>query len=81
MYPLSDGYLQAIQNFIDRLKAHSGFEVRVNGMSTQLFGDYDAVWSILPGEIKQSYQETASISFVVKVLGVDVSKYTDDSAQ
>ncbi len=79
MYPLKDGYLDAIQRFIDRLKTHSSFEVRVNGMSTQLFGPYDAVWSVLPGEMKKSYQEEGSISFMVKVLGVDVSQYVDDN--
>ena len=47
MYPLKDEFIPAIQNFIDRLNTHPALQVLTNTMSTQVFGDYDAVMDVL----------------------------------
>ena len=41
MYPLTEDYEQPIINFINHIKAVDGLRVEVNGMSTQVFGEFD----------------------------------------
>lgn len=41
MYPLTEDYEQPIINFINHIKSVSGLRVEVNGMSTQVFGEFD----------------------------------------
>ncbi len=74
MYPLSPEYEQPILDFIARLKAHSSLRVEVNSLSTQLFGDYDAVMAALQQEIKKSFQQGHTISMVMKILNVSATE-------
>lgn len=73
-YPLHNEYIPPIQNFIDRLNTHSTILVKTNGMSTQVFGEYDDVMNILTKEIKQSFEVPHSV-FVMKVINADLQKY------
>ncbi|MCF8302077.1 MAG: hypothetical protein K9I94_02290 [Bacteroidales bacterium] len=73
-YPLKKEYLNPIQDFIDRLKARKSIEVRVNGMSTQVFGTYDEVMKALSEEIKRSFEVPDSV-FVLKVVNDDLRKH------
>ncbi|NBC07691.1 MAG: hypothetical protein GVY26_10910, partial [Bacteroidetes bacterium] len=43
MYPFRPDYEQPILDFISRLKGQEGLRVEVNDMSTQIFGEFDAV--------------------------------------
>jgi len=72
-YPLNDEYLNPIQQFIDRIKLNSHLVVRVNGMSTQVFGDYDEVMGTLTKEIKKSFELPHSV-FVMKVINSDLQE-------
>ncbi len=73
-YPLHDNYLEPIQAFIDRLNTHNGIVVNTNGMSTQVFGEYDEVMSIITAEIKASFELPHSV-FVLKVINADLQTY------
>lgn len=73
-YPLKEEFIAPIKNFIDRLHAHSEIQAVTNGMSTQVFGDYDDVMRILTLEIKKSFELPHSI-FVMKIINANLDKY------
>jgi uncharacterized protein YqgV (UPF0045/DUF77 family) len=78
-YPLNEQYIEPIKNFIERVKANGSLEVTTNGMSTQIFGEYDAVMGTIIKEMKQSFEVPHSV-FVMKVINSDLRKIpTDDS--
>jgi len=71
-YPLhGDDFIEPIKTFIDRLNMHPGIIVQTNGMSTQIFGEYDLVMRILTDEIKVSFENPYSV-FVMKVVNADL---------
>ena len=72
-YPLNDDYLSHIKNFIKRLNAHDKLTVKTNGMSTQVFGEYDEVMSAITQEIKKSFELPHSV-FMLKVINNDLDK-------
>ncbi len=69
LYPLADEFIPPILDFIDRLKAWPGFSVVTNSMSTQVSGEFDAVFDALRSEIKESLASPRRAVFVMKVLG------------
>lgn len=73
-YPLHDAYIPPIKDFIDRLNTYSSITVQTNGMSTQVFGEYDDVMDILKQEIKKSFNVPHSV-FVMKVINADLQKH------
>ena len=70
-YPLGENYLKPIGDFIDRLNTYDELIVQTNGMSTQVFGDYDAVMKAITREIKISIELPHSV-FVMKVINTDL---------
>lgn len=70
-YPLNENYLKPIGDFIDRLNTYEELIVKTNGMSTQVFGDYDAVMKAITREIKTSIELPHSV-FVMKVINADL---------
>jgi len=71
-YPLLVEYIPFIKGFIERLNKHKNIVAKTNGMSTQVFGDYDEVMAILTAEIKKSFELPHSI-FVMKVINSDLN--------
>jgi uncharacterized protein YqgV (UPF0045/DUF77 family) len=71
-YPLLVEYVPFIKDFIARLNTHSTIIAKTNGMSTQVFGEYDEVMAILTAEIKKSFELPHSI-FVLKVINSDLN--------
>lgn len=71
-YPLLVEYVPYIKGFIERLNTHGNIIAKTNGMSTQVFGDYDEVMAILTAEIKKSFELPHSI-FVMKVINSDLN--------
>ena len=71
-YPLTDNYIPAIKDFIDRLHAIEGLSVVGNTMSTQVFGDYDLVMDSLTEEIRRSYEQFGKAIFVCKFIGTNL---------
>ena len=71
-YPLNQEYVPPIKEFINRLNKDDQLVVKTNGMSTQIFGEYDHVMDILTVEIKKSFSNPHSV-FVMKVVNADLN--------
>jgi uncharacterized protein YqgV (UPF0045/DUF77 family) len=71
MYPLTEGYLRPIQLFIDALRANENLHVVTNTMSTQVLGEYDAVWAALQKAMRESLESGPRAVFVTKFLPRD----------
>ena len=69
LYPLHQQYIPPIQDFIDRLNLDRRLRVVTNSMSTQVFGDYDAVMQVLVRELRLTFEANDKAVFVMKVLG------------
>ncbi|MFO7977996.1 MAG: YkoF family thiamine/hydroxymethylpyrimidine-binding protein [Bacteroidales bacterium] len=68
MYPLGREYVPEIKEFIDRVKQHPGITAEVNGMSTQLFGDFHEIMQMLTDEMSLSFMKEGKSVFVMKVV-------------
>jgi uncharacterized protein YqgV (UPF0045/DUF77 family) len=71
-YPLAQEHIPPILDFIQRLKEHVNLQVRTNGLSTQVFGEFDKVMEIIKKEIRESFKLPNSV-FVLKIVNVDQS--------
>ena len=69
LYPLADEFIPPILDFIERLKARPGLAVLTNSMSTQVSGEYDAVFDALKAEMGRTLAGPRRAVFVMKVLG------------
>jgi uncharacterized protein YqgV (UPF0045/DUF77 family) len=69
LYPLDREFIPPIQAFIDRLNTHAGLKVVTNSMSTQVFGEYAQVMSVLVREMRGTFESADKAVFVMKVLG------------
>jgi uncharacterized protein YqgV (UPF0045/DUF77 family) len=70
-YPLKVEFRAPILDFIERLQSYKTIEISRNGMSTQVFGDFDEVMGILQKEIKRSFELPHSV-FVLKLVNADL---------
>ena len=71
-YPLNQEYVPPIREFIDRINKYDGLVVNTNGMSTQIFGEYDILMDALTIEIRQSFNNPHSV-FVMKIINADLN--------
>jgi uncharacterized protein YqgV (UPF0045/DUF77 family) len=71
-YPLNQEYVPPIREFIDRINKYDGLVVKTNGMSTQIFGEYDILMDALTIEIRQSFNNPHSV-FVMKIINADLN--------
>lgn len=71
-YPLNEEFIPPIREFIDRINTYDGIVAQTNGMSTQVFGEYDLVMQALTTEIKKSFDKPHSV-FVMKVINADLN--------
>ncbi len=67
MYPLQSDYKEHIRSFIQEVQKHEGIKVQVNGISTQIFGDYDDIISILQSPVKRELEKEMGVVFVMKL--------------
>ena len=68
MYPLDVNYIEPITFFIKRLKRHPFISLETNGMSTQVFGNYDNVITAIQKEMKNSFLHQQKVVFNMKVV-------------
>ena len=68
MYPLDVNYIEPITFFIKRLKRYPFISLETNGMSTQVFGDYDNVMTAIQKEMKNSFLLQLKVVFNMKVV-------------
>lgn len=69
LYPLAQTqYKSEIWAFIKRLRNTEGLKVVTNGMSTQVFGEYDLAVNKVMKEIKQVHSTVGAAVFVCKFI-------------
>lgn len=68
LYPLDAEFIPPIKDVIERLNAHETIEVWTNAMSTQLFGEFDAVMDALKQEIGTSFEQLPKAVFTIRIL-------------
>ena len=67
LYPLSEDYKVRIIQFINRLKQnHKDVDIHVNGMSTQIFGDFEVLMDMLKNELKAELEKHRTMA-VLKI--------------
>ena len=75
LYPLKESFIPPVDNFIASLKKYKDIEVRVNDMSTQIFGEYDIVMDILKKEINNTFLSEEYVILNIKVVNGDSRLY------
>lgn len=73
MYPLNENYKEIVLAFIANISQIKDIEVVTNGMSTQIFGDYEVIISILSKEMKEVFEHYPTV-FLLKI-GRGILKY------
>ena len=69
MYPLHDEHMQSIDDFLVRLNAAEGVEVKTGRMSTLLYGEHGRVMDLLKEAMVASHAEDGvSAAFVLKMI-------------
>jgi uncharacterized protein YqgV (UPF0045/DUF77 family) len=74
MYPLHENYNPLIIDFIKRLRLYSQIKITTNGISTQLFGSYDQIMSILNTEMGFAFKDNKLIVFNLKIVNSDLKE-------
>ena len=72
--PLQDTFEEPIIAFIKKLRA-SGLTVLENPLSTQVYGDYDTVMTLLQTEIKEAFELMDKGLLFMKIVKSDRSDY------
>lgn len=77
LLPLQDDYEEPIKTLIKSLR-DSQFTVLENPLSTQIYGDYDALMPLLNREIKAAFEKPEHIVATLKIVKTDRSDYEPD---
>ena len=72
--PLNNDFKTPIKNFIQKLRS-LGFKVLENPMSTQIYGEYDALMSALQQAIKEGFEKESAVVLNMKIIKGDRSSY------
>jgi uncharacterized protein YqgV (UPF0045/DUF77 family) len=73
LYPLHENYEEVIIEYILKLKEYNGLRVETNGMSTQVFGEYDTLMAAIAVESKTVFESGKAV-LLIKLIGADRSK-------
>lgn len=71
LYPLSEEYIPAIDDVIERINRWPELDVQTNRLSTQVVGDYDQVMAMLKAELEPTFEREHQSVFVTKFLRAD----------
>ena len=72
--PLQDNFEEPIMSFIKKLRA-SDFELKENPLSTQIYGEYDALMAFLTKEVKEVFGLLNNGVLFMKIVSSDRSDY------
>lgn len=64
LYPLTDNYEQVVLDFIHSMHHYEGLRIETNGLSTQIFGEYDQVLDAIKTEMKELYQSQQAVLLI-----------------
>jgi uncharacterized protein YqgV (UPF0045/DUF77 family) len=68
LYPLQDEYIPVIQAFIEAARGHGDMTIITNAMSTQVCGDWEAVFALVNTELKASFERHGRQVLVCKFI-------------
>ena len=72
LYPLKDGPVPDIIDFIREMRERRGIEIVTNQLSTQLRGDFEAVTGAINHCMRLAMSAPNTVVLVVKYLNVDL---------
>jgi uncharacterized protein YqgV (UPF0045/DUF77 family) len=72
LYPLKDGAVPDIIDFIREMRRQDGIEIVTNQLSTQLRGDFEAVTAAIQHCMRRAMAAPNTVVLVVKYLNVDL---------
>ena len=72
LYPLKDGPIPNIIDFIKEIQNQDGIEVVTNQLSSQLSGEFEAVTSAINHCMLKAMEAPNTVVLVVKYLNIDV---------
>jgi len=72
LYPLKDGPIPDIIEFIRELQMQEGIEIVTNQLGTQLRGEFGAVTGAINHCMRKAMQAPNTVVLVVKYLNIDV---------
>jgi len=72
LYPLKDGPIPTIIEFIEELQLQEGIEIVTNQLGTQLRGEFEAVTGAINQCMHKAMQSSNTVVLVVKYLNIDV---------
>ena len=72
LYPLKDGPIPEIIDFIQEMREQGGIEIVTNQMSTQLRGEFEAVTGAVNHCMRMAMSAPNTVVLVVKYLNVDL---------
>ncbi len=72
LYPLKDGPIPTIIEFIKELQEHKGIEIVSNQLGTQLRGEFDAVTGAINHCMHKAMMAANTVVLVVKYLNINV---------
>ncbi|GAB4400367.1 MAG: hypothetical protein OHK0053_21820 [Microscillaceae bacterium] len=67
LYPLQEDYEDIILSFIAQLRQYPALDLATNGMSTQVFGEIEAVFPALQAEMQKIYEKYPQAVLVMKM--------------
>lgn len=73
LYPLKEGPVPDIVEFIRELQLQEGIEIVSNQLSTQLRGEFEAVTGAIQRCMHKAMQAPNTVVLVVKYLNIDVA--------
>jgi uncharacterized protein YqgV (UPF0045/DUF77 family) len=57
LYPLTENFEQVVIEYIQTIKKNTSIKVEVNGLSTQVFGEYEMVMKVLHELNKHTFEK------------------------
>ena len=57
LYPLTEKFEQVVIDYIGQIKKTPGIKVEVNGLSTQVFGEYELVMKTMTEVNKNTFEQ------------------------
>jgi len=72
LYPLTDGPIPSIIEFIKDLQIQDGLEIVTNQLGTQLRGEFEAVTGAINHCMHKAMEAPNTVVLVVKYLNIDV---------
>lgn len=76
-YPLTEDYLRIVDAFIRNMTKYEGIKTITHHSCTLVIGEGVNVFAALQTEIEKTFTEEGKASFVMKVLGGDLTETVD----